>query len=160
MFRYAPSITLGAVSASQIDESTSTTVNNGGQYSLAFTVTAPGGSDIYLNTPKLLVGQTYAVAKTQAVGGTLSVTTAGSLSTGSAITNGATLTTWDKIPAGTTETITVSGYVPHGSAAGFTGITLNTNGVNWTDTDSASGTIAQTWGLTNFKTNEVHVTNN
>ena len=39
-------------------------------------------------------------------------------------------------------------------------MTLATDGINWTDTDSAAGTIAQTWGLTSFQTNTVHVTNN
>ncbi len=157
MFKYAPTITLGATSATSVDESTSTTINNGGNYSLAFTVTAPSGSDIYFNTPGLAVGQTYAVAKAGTGGGTLAVTTAVS----GIAQYGATLTTWDKIPAGSSKTITVSGYIPHGSAAGFPSMTLATNGINWTELDSASGTVAQTWGLTDFHTpSTVHVTAN
>jgi hypothetical protein len=157
MFKYAPTLTFSAAVPTQIDESTSTTINNGGQYSMALTITAPSGSDIYFNTPSLAVGATYAVAKYGSGGGTLAVTTSISGTT----LNGTTLATWDKISAGSSRTITINGYIPHGSAAGFVGIALaNSPGINWTDTDSASNTVVQTWGLTDFHTGTVHVTNN
>ena len=156
MFKYAPTLTFSAAVPTQIDESTSSTINNGGQYSMALTITAPSGSDIYFNTPSLAYGATYAVAKSGSGGGTLAVST----SISGATLNGTTLSTWDKISAGSSRTITITGYIPHGSAAGFAGITLATNGFNWTDTDSASNTVVQTWGVTDFHTGTVHVTAN
>ena len=151
MYRYAPTLTLGAVSAVQADESTSTTVYKGANYSIAFTVTAPAGSDIYVDTPATLA----AIAKTTAsYGGTLSASSAVS----GVSSKGASYTAADKVAAGTSRTFTFTGYVPHGTASGFVGMKVVS--VKWTDTDNATtpAPVVQTWGLSDFHTADVYVT--
>lgn len=149
MFAYAPTLTLGATSA--ISSEGSAVGKKQGDYSIAFTVTAPSNRDIYIDTPTTLA----AVAKTAAsYGGTL-VTS----STVSGVTSkGATFTTADKVTAGTSRTFTFTGTVPTGGATGYTGMKLVN--VTWTDTDDGSNPalITQTWGLADFKTAEVYVT--
>ncbi|HAQ02944.1 TPA: hypothetical protein DEP30_04010 [Candidatus Nomurabacteria bacterium] len=148
MYQYAPTFTLGATSATSVEGSA--VGKKQGNYSIAFTVTAPSGSDIYIDTPTTLT----AVAKTAAYGGTL----AKSSSVSGVTSKGATFTTADKVAAGTSRTFTITGTVPDGGAAGFTGMKLVN--VTWTDTDhgSSPALITQTWGLSDFKTTEVYVT--
>lgn len=151
MFQYAPTITLGTASAVQVDGSA--VGEFAGSYSLSFVVTAPADSDIYVNTPATIVGGSYPVAKIAAYGGTL----ASSTSVSGLAEFGATLTTWNKISAGSSRTFTVTAQIPDGTAAGFTGVTMATNGINWSELDSGTGTV-QTWGLSDIKTGTVYVT--
>lgn len=146
MFQYAPTLALVSSSAANtgID-------NKDGTYSLAFSVTAPSDRDIYVDAD----GATLtAVAKTvSAKGGTIadSITASGTTS------RGAVATAFDKVAAGTSRTFTVTGYVPAGGQAGFTGIKVVN--VTWTDTDHATdpAPITQTWGVSSLKTAEVYV---
>ncbi len=149
LFKYAPTLTLGAVSAVQADESTSTTVQKGANYSIAFTVAAPSGSDIYVDTTLVLASTGKTVDKGAAIQTT---------STVSGVTSqGSTTPASDKIAAGTSRTFTITGYVPHGgSAAGFTAMSLAS--IPWSTTADDSDQIAQTWGLSDFKTASVYVT--
>ena len=139
---------MGAVSAIASEGSAVGKIK--GSYSIAFTVTAPAGSDIYVDTPTTKT----ALAKTQTPGGTLE--------TGSGISCvtsvGSVFTTADKVAAGTTRTFTFTGTVPNGGTAGFTG--MKVVNVTWTDTDHATvpTLITQTWGLSDFKTADVYVT--
>ena len=153
MYKYAPTITLGTVSALQEDESVSTTVNKGGTYVLDFTVTAPTGSDIYVDTATILAG----VAKTDNKGGTL--TDSISVKAGDT-TMGSTWTAADKIIAGTSRTFEVSATIVHGGTPGFTGIKLGS--FNWSDTDNNTTPtpIAQAYGLGDFHTGKVNITAN
>ena len=154
MYQYAPTLALVSTSATPDNENVSAAVHTGGNYSIVFTVTAPTGSDIYVNTPATIVGGSAPVAKTGAFGGTLASTTVAS---GVTSKGTVTLTTWDKVAAGTTRTFTVTAFIPAGGSAGYTGVTLNTNGIIWSDVDSGSG-YTQTWGLSNFLTTNTYIT--
>jgi len=143
-FQYAPSIAFVSASADNTGVD-----NKDGTYSLAFSVTAPAGSDIYVDAD----GATLtAVAKTAAKGGTLA-----SSITSSTTTKGAVATGFHKVVAGSKTTFTVTGYVPAGGTAGFTG--MKAVNVTWTATDHATSPtpITQTWGLDDIKTGEVYV---
>jgi len=160
MYKYAPTIKLetSLLAATQADESTSTTVYKSGNYTLAFTVTAPTGSDIYVDTAGTIAqvasGATTAgfSKTTDSFGGTLA-TTATVSGTSSVTSSG-----YEKVIAGTSRTWTVNGYIPHGTAAGYVG--MHVNGIKWTDTDNTTTPtpVQQTWGLTDFKTATVRVT--
>ena len=165
LFRYAPTLTVGATSAVQVEGSA--VGKKAANLSLAFNVTAPSGSDIYVNfTDGTLCGGTYPATKignaacsSTTIGGTMTtaVTVSGAASKGTG-----TLATWDKVAAGSTRTFTITGYVPDGNTAGFTGLTMATNGLQWTDTDnitiSGVASTEQTWGMADFKTGTVNVT--
>lgn len=148
MYEYAPTLTLGAVSAKEAEGSAVGKVK--GNYSLAFTVTAPAGSDIYVDGVATLA----AVAKTAAKGGTM----ASSLAVSGVSSKGTgDQSTFDKITAGTSRTFTVSATIPDGTAAGFTGINLGS--IIWNDVDNSAATkTTQTWGISDYKTAEVYVT--
>ncbi len=148
MYQYAPTLTLGATSATSVEGSA--VGKKQGNFSIAFTVTAPSGSDIYVDTATTLA----AVAKTvSAKGGTIAVSSSISGATSTGGTSG-----YDKVIAGSPRTFTFAGTVPDGGAAGFTGMKMVS--VKWTDTDHATvpTPITQTWGLSDFKTTEVYVT--
>ncbi|MCX6757897.1 MAG: peptidoglycan-binding domain-containing protein [Candidatus Nomurabacteria bacterium] len=157
-FRYAPTITVAAGTiGTRVSDGTSTTPNFGGDYSLVFTVAAPSTSDIFVKTPAFAVGQPTVPTKTTvALGGVLTNSTAVS----GATLKGSTLTTWDKIPAGQSRTFTITSNIPHGGTAGYVGVTLATNGINWSSSESDSTGTTQTWGLSEIKTNTVLVTAN
>lgn len=145
-YQYAPTLTLGATSASSVEGSA--VGKKQGNFSIAFTVTAPTGSDIYVDTATTLA----AVAKTvTAKGGTLAT----SSSVSGVASTGAT-SSYDKVNAGASRTFTFTGTVPDGGTAGFTGMKIVS--IKWNETDSTSGTTTQTWGLSDFKTTEVYVT--
>jgi len=166
LFQYAPTFALvntGAnpTSATQVDESTSTTTTKSANYQLSFSVTAPAGSAIYVDVPSTIQVQNYAASPSipgasklsNSYGGTLttSYTISGESNTGS--TSG-----YDLINAGQTRIITVSGYIPHGTAAGYAGMRIAA--VKWNTTDATSGTTTQSWGLSAIKTPTAYVTLN
>lgn len=170
-FQYAPTFALvntttNPTSASQADGSA--TGEFSANFALSFSVTAPSDSDIYVNaTDGSLCGGTYPVTKIAAACSNTAI--GGVMTTGSVVVSGAsskgtgTLATWDKVSAGTTRIFTITGHTADGgSAAGFTYMSLATNGIQWTDTDnitiSGAASTEQTWGLTDFKTPTVYVT--
>ncbi|MFA5095612.1 MAG: peptidoglycan-binding domain-containing protein [Candidatus Paceibacterota bacterium] len=163
LFRYAPTIAFVSATATPEDQSTSTTLNTGGNYTLAFSVTAPSGSDIFVNTPAFIVGQANVPTKTTfGVGGTIVVSTAVS---GATLKGAGNTATWDKIPAGQSRTFTLSAHIPHGGNAGYVGIKINTAataGIAWSsDVDEDGSTdILQVWGVDDLKTGLVYVTAN
>lgn len=158
LFQYAPTLTLGAVSAVQADESTSGTTQKGANYSIAFTVTAPAGSDIYVATASTALVHAYNA--TNAVGTTKTTAAYGAeivtSSSVSGVSSVGAVTAWDKVAAGTSRTFTITGYVAHGTAPGYVGMMIA--GIKWNATDAASSAISQIWGLTDFKTNSIYVT--
>lgn len=167
LYQYAPTFALVntatyPTSATQVDESNSTTVSKTGAYKLSFSVTAPNGSDIYVDMPSTILVQNYAaspsiagVSKSESTvyGGTLttSSTVSGTASTGS-------VSGYDKVTAGATRYFTITGYIPKGTAGGDTGIRVSA--IKWTATDATSGTTIQTWGISDLKTDKVRVTLN
>ena len=165
-FQYAPSLALGTVSATQADESTSTTVYKGGNYSIAFTVTAPAGSDICVDRSVAMeVVNAYNGGTTVSglsksdtgtnIGGTL--VTASGVSGVSSLCTGSGATAYDKVAAGTTRTFTVTGYIPHGgTTAGYNGMHLDA--ISWTSTNTSAGLLIQNWGLSDFKTGTAYLT--
>jgi hypothetical protein len=160
LFQYAPTFALVSTSATEDPESTSTTINKGGNYSIVFTVTAPAGSDMFIRTPFFATGTANVPTKTTfGIGGVL--TASGTVSSAvSGTGKGTTLATWDKIIAGQTRTFTVTANIPHGGSAGYAGIEMSTNGINWSALESDATGIQQTWGISNFKTNPVQITAN
>lgn len=160
LFRYAPTITLGAVSAVQADESTSTTVYKGANYSISFTVAAPAGSDIYVATTSTATVLAYNASATVGTSKSNSSTDYGgtlvTASTVSGVSSTGSVSGYDKVSAGTSRTFTITGYVPHGGTAGYNG--MHIDGIKWNTTDSLSGTTIQTWGLSDFKTPTVYLT--
>lgn len=147
MYQYAPALVLGAISATQVEGSAAG--KKAGNYSLAFTVTAPSGSDLYVDGVSTLA----AVVRTDAAVGTAlskSITVSGVVSQGAGAT-----ATFDKVAAGTSRTFTVTGYVSDGTGAGFTGIKLVN--VTWVDNIAGTGPVTQTWGLSDFKTGNVFI---
>lgn len=167
-FQYAPTLALNTAGTTVEQVEGSAVGKKAINAALSFTVTAPLNSDIYVNaTDGLICGGTYPVTKignaacnSATIGGTMAaatVTVSGSSSKGTG-----TLATWDKVAAGTSRTFTLEGYIPDGNAAGMTGMTMATNGLQWTDTDNVTivgtDTIEQTWGLTDFKTGTKYVT--
>ena len=168
LFRYAPTFALNTAGTTVAQVEGTTTGKKALNAALSFTVTAPSDSDIYVNgTDGLICGGTYPITKignaacsSTTIGGTMSaatVTVSGASSKGTG-----TLSTWDKVSMGQTRTFTLEGYIPDGNAAGMTGMTMNTNGLQWTDTDnitiSGAASTEQTWGLTDFKTGTKYVT--
>jgi hypothetical protein len=146
MFQYAPTIALVSASASNTGVD-----NKDGTYSLAFSVTAPADRDIYVDADGATL--TAAAKTVSGNGGTL----AKSITASGVTSKGAVATAFDKVAAGTSRTFTVTGYVPAGGSAGFTGIKAVS--VDWTDTDHATSPapIVQTWGVSSLKTAEVYV---
>ena len=167
LYQYAPLFALVntagyPTSATQVDESNSTTVTKTGSYKLSFSVTAPAGSDIYVDMPSTIQVQNYAASPSIAgtsksvatnYGGTLTTSyeVSGTASTGA--TSG-----YDKVIAGQTRYFTISGYIPRGTATGDTGIRVAA--IKWNASDSTSGTTTQTWGIADLKTPKVQVTLN
>lgn len=148
LFEYAPTITLGAASATN-----SGVDNRDGSFSLAFNITAPAGSDIYVSNTAVSTNAAsrFFAEKTAAMGGTLAV----SLSATNATAVGGDLAY--RISAGQTATFTVTGLVPGATGtAGFTGMKLTE--FDWNTTNATAGDVDQTWGLTDFKTPAVFVT--
>lgn len=147
-FRYAPAISFVSGSAANTG-----TDNKEGTYTLVFDVTAPSGSDIYVS--KLVAisdtNGTNEVSKTAAFGGALSPSLSSTNTTASS--GGATLGA--KVTAGQTGRFTITGLVPVGGSAGFTGMQLDE--VNWATTDDNTADFNQTWGFTDFKTPTVYV---
>ncbi|MFA6393148.1 MAG: peptidoglycan-binding domain-containing protein [Candidatus Paceibacterota bacterium] len=165
LFQYAPTFALVntadyPTSAVSANENTSTTLNTGGDYKLSFSVTAPAGNDIFINTPGFAVGQVNVPTKTTfGVGGTIVVSSAVS----GATLKGSTLTTWDKIAAGQTRIFTLTAHIPHGGNAGYAGIKINTaatTGINWSAAETDSTGIVQIWGVDDLKTGTVYITAN
>lgn len=145
MYQYAPTFTLGTVTQSSVEGSKVGTKQ--GNYSIAFTVAAPTGSDIYVDTATTLAAVTKTVL---AMGGTLA--TSSSISGVTSVgTSG-----YDKVGAGLSRIFTFTGTVPDGGTSGFTGMKMVS--VKWNNLDSASNTVTQNWGLSDFKTTEVYVT--
>ncbi|MFA6999680.1 MAG: peptidoglycan-binding domain-containing protein [Candidatus Paceibacterota bacterium] len=165
LFQYAPTFALVntadyPTSAVSSNENTSTTLNTGGDYKLSFSVTAPAGNDIFINTPGFAVGQVNVPTKTTfGVGGTIVVSSAVS----GATLKGSTLTTWDKIAAGQTRIFTLTAHIPHGGNAGYAGIKINTaatTGINWSAAETDATGIVQIWGVDDLKTGTVYITAN
>jgi len=165
LFQYAPAIALGLTSAIQADESTSTTVYKGGNYSIAFTMTAPSGSDICVDRSVAMINvntfnggvATSGVSKintTSDIGGTLAP--ASTVSGVSSLCNGSGAEAYDKVAAGTTRTFTITGYIPHGTLAGYNG--MHIDGISWTSTNTSAGLRIQNWGLSDFKTAVTYLT--
>ena len=164
LFEYAPAIALGIVSAIQTDESTSTTIYKGGNYSIAFTMTAPSGSDICVDRSVAMINVndhnatgTSGVSKsntTSDIGGTLAP--ASTISGVTSVCNGDGAGDYDKIAAGTTRTFTITGYIPHGTPAGYNG--MHIDGISWTSTNTSAGLLIQDWGLSDFKTGTAYLT--
>ena len=165
LFQYAPAIALGLTSAIQADESTSTTVYKGGNYSIAFTMTAPSGSDICVDRSVAMINvntfnggvATSGVSKintTSDIGGTLAP--ASTVSGVSSLCNGSGAEAYDKVAAGTTRTFTITGYIPHGTPAGYNG--MHIDGISWTSTNTSAGLRIQNWGLSDFKTAVTYLT--
>jgi len=165
LFQYAPAIALGLTSAIQADESTSTTVYKGGNYSIAFTMTAPSGSDICVDRSVAMINvntfnggvATSGVSKintTSDIGGTLAP--ASTVSGVSSLCNGSGAEAYDKVAAGTTRTFTITGYIPHGTIAGYNG--MHIDGISWTSTNTSAGLRIQNWGLSDFKTAVTYLT--
>jgi len=161
LYQYAPKFALLSVSALPVDETGSaTSTQTGGDYSIAFSVTAPLDSDIYVDAASTIAqvafdAATIGTSKTSdSYGGTL-VT---GVSVSGVTSKGAVATTYDKIAAGATRTFTVTGHIPHGTAPGFVG--MHINGIKWTDTDHATSPapVSEIWGLSDFKTANVYVT--
>ncbi len=149
MFKDAPTFALGTATASQV-AGTSTGLFTG-SYSLSFVVTAPAGSDIYLNA-------TSTIVRIGTVGGTIATSTTAS----GIASKGIVLPTWDKIAAGTSRTITVVSQIPGNNAAGFVGVRIGnetSTGLIWTDTDHATSpaVVTQFWGLADIKTSTVYI---
>jgi peptidoglycan hydrolase-like protein with peptidoglycan-binding domain len=162
LFRYAPTLTMVSQTATQIDESTSGTVNKSGNYTLVFNVTAPAGSDIFVDTASTIKVQAYTATPSVAGFSKFDATYGGALVTSSSVSGasskGSTAVLFDKVAAGTTRTFTVQGYIPHGaSASGYAGMRMAA--IAWTATDDyTTGYTTQTWGLADFKTNTAYVT--
>jgi len=165
LFQYAPAIALGLTSAIQADESTSTTVYKGGNYSIAFTMTAPSGSDICVDRSVAMINvntfnggvATSGVSKintTSDIGGTLAP--ASTVSGVSSLCNGSGAEAYDKVAAGTTRTFTITGYIPHGGTAGYNG--MHIDAISWTSTNTSAGLRIQNWGLSDFKTAVTYLT--
>ena len=165
LFQYAPAIALGLTSAIQADESTSTTVYKGGNYSIAFTMTAPSGSDICVDRSVAMINvntfnggvATSGVSKintTSDIGGTLAP--ASTVSGVSSLCNGSGAEAYDKVAAGTTRTFTITGYIPHGTLAGYNG--MHIDAISWTSTNTSAGLRIQNWGLSDFKTAVTYLT--
>lgn len=150
LYQYAPTIALGTTTA--------TTTNTSGaisaDYSLAFTVTAPAGSAIYVHKTVDVATATNNNAEktTSGSGGTLADATPMTASA----TSGTDGSTYFIVLAGTSRTFTVYSHLPVGGSAGYTGVKLSR--VYWAMDDSATGAQAQTWGLQNFNTASVYVT--
>jgi hypothetical protein len=158
MFQYAPTLTLGAISAVQADESTSSTVQKGANYSIAFTVTAPSGSDIYVDTASIatVVAYTATTAGTSPIYASIGGTLVTSSTVSGVSSKGTVAITYDKVAAGTSRTFTITGYIPHGIGPGYQG--MHISGIVWTSSDVVAGTTTQLWGLSNFHTASVYVT--
>ena len=167
LYQYAPSFALVntatyPTSATQVDESNSTTVTKTGSYKLSFSVTAPAGSDIYVDMPSTIQVQDYAASPSIAgtsksvatnYGGTLTTSYAVSGTASTGATSG-----YDKVIAGQTRYFTITGYIPKGTASGDTG--MRVAAVKWIATDATSGATTQTWGISDLKTDKVRVTLN
>ncbi len=164
LFRFAPTLAVVTKTATQVEGASAGT--KAANITFALNVTAPADSDIYINgTDGALCGGTFPVAKigvANCASGTIGGAMTTSIVASGASSNGTgTLATWYKISAGQTRTITITGYIANGSTAGFTGLTMITNGIQWTETDNitiaGAASIEQTWGLSEFLTNTVHV---
>ncbi len=162
MFQYAPTFALISASAVPVDETGSaTSTQTGGAYSIAFSVTAPADIDILVEAASTTAVVTFGAA-TAGTSKTVDAT-GGTLVTGSSVSGvtskGTVADTFDKVVAGATRTFTVTGRIPHGGNAGFVG--MHIEGIQWTDTDDtdhATTSIEQIWGLSDFKTADVYVT--
>ena len=149
-YRYAHSIVLGGTTAT----TTNTSGSISADYSIAFTVTAPAGSAIYVHKTVDLATATNnnATVITAGKGGTLADSTPMS-ATATSGTDGAT---YFLVLAGQSRTFTVYSHLPVGGAAGYNGVKLTQ--VYWALDDAGTGAQAQTWGLPNFNTASVYVT--
>lgn len=147
MFQYAPTITLGTMTA--------TPSNNGGaisgDFSIAFTVTAPTGSDIYVDKTVAISGADMVALSNSG--------TASDVLTVSSSTGGTDSTYGYIVLAGQSRTFTVNGHVPNGTPA-YTSFSITA--IPWATlfADTNATDINQTWGLINpdFKTASIYLT--
>lgn len=147
-YKIAPEWTLASAKITQIGDSV---VGYAANTEIVFTVTAKGG-DVYI--AKALAGaagtnQIWHEKTAAGNGGTLS----GSLSVSGTPVAGAN---GYLVSDGTTRTFTITGHIPKGGAAGFTGARVS--GISWALTDDGLATATNSLlFLENFKTIEVFV---
>jgi peptidoglycan hydrolase-like protein with peptidoglycan-binding domain len=147
-YQYAPTITLGATTATASNSSGVIS----GDYSIAFTVTAPAGQTIYVDYTVAGSGNDIVAEKVGSGGGSIADSTPMTASSTSGTDGG----TWGFIVlAGQSRTFTVYSHIPNGGAA-YAGVKITK--ITWNTVDSATGAILQTWGLGDFHTANLYLT--